>query len=244
MPRTSVTEQGGVRLYFEEAKHSYTDSLGRRYQSVTGLVGKQFEPFDAAGVAAKLAKKRGVTPEEVKKEWEALRDRGTWLHSVCEGMLKSGETPEGRNADENAEIRGAEEMCAYLRAICPEGIEAEKVVFSPEWKVAGTIDILGRKDEKSWVIADWKRVGVLRKEGFDGKMGLTAAAKDIPDCNFGHYSLQLAIYEQILRHEGILPEDAEVERMLLVYTEMSRNWAIERCLDVLDAARVVLDAAK
>lgn len=244
MPRTTVTEYKGLRLYFEEERHSYTDSQGVRYQSVTGLVAKQFEPFDADAVSKKLAAKRGVNPEEIKKEWEAQRDRGTWLHSVCENMLKGEMWPPAANADEADEIWGAQKMVQYVRALCPDGVEAEKVIFSPDWRVAGTIDILGQADEKKWVIGDWKRVSVLRHEGFGGKMGITEAAQNIPDCNFGHYSLQMAMYEAILRHEGMIPEDAEVERMLFVYTELSHNWAIVRCETGLEEAYKILDAAR
>ena len=75
-------------LYFEEKDHRYTDTLGNEYLSVTTLIGKYHETFDAKYWARIKAKEQGKTEKQILKEWDRIKneacDRGTKKHNGIE----------------------------------------------------------------------------------------------------------------------------------------------------------------
>ena len=79
-------------LYFEEKDHRYTDTLGNEYLSVTTLIGKYHETFDAKYWARIKAKEQGKTEKQILKEWDKIKneacDRGTKKHNGIEDAIK------------------------------------------------------------------------------------------------------------------------------------------------------------
>ena len=79
-------------LYFEEKDHRYTDTCGNEYLSVTTLIGKYHEKFDAAYWARRKAKEQGKTEKQILKEWDRIRneacERGTHKHNGIEDAIK------------------------------------------------------------------------------------------------------------------------------------------------------------
>ena len=79
-------------LYFEEKEHKYTDTCGNEYLSVTTLIGKYHEKFDAKYWARIKAKEQGKTEKQILKEWDRIRneacERGTNKHNGIEDAIK------------------------------------------------------------------------------------------------------------------------------------------------------------
>ena len=98
--------------------------------------------------------------------------------------------------------------------------ETEKLVFSPALKIAGSIDLFVTCKDGSYIIYDWKILSKgLSQYGFNNKCGILECTKHIQDSNYWHYALQLQIYEIILKAEGYIPLNADVKRILNVFTD-------------------------
>ena len=79
-------------------------------------------------------------------------------------------------------------------------------------------DILAKtKDE--YAIVDWKYIKELSRKGYS--RGINYATKHLEDSNFNIYSLQLNLYEMILKQDMYIPFDAKVKKILLVYRQES-----------------------
>ena len=242
MPGDKTAKHNGEFIVFEEAGHSYTDSKGVQYTSVTTLVGMGFEPFDAEGVARKKA---GDDWRRLVDEWrengKRAADFGTRLHENCEMQIL------GKIDKMHEPITVEEKICFDLARrkvdslLTDESIakmEPEKLVFSPTLRVAGSIDLLAELKDGSYAIYDWKRILKLSERGFNGKRGVLEATKDLQDSNFWHYALQLRLYEVILKLEGYVPRGAKFKRFLNVVNKESLTTV--EMPDVGDAAKKLL----
>ena len=81
----------------------------------------------------------------------------------------------------------------------------EKIVFSKELEIAGTIDILALdKKTNKYDLIDWKTSKKIEMNSYGGKVGTKIATSNIPDCNYYHYTLQLSLYRYLLeRYYGL-----------------------------------------
>ena len=79
-------------LYFEEADHKYTDSLGNQYLSVTTNIENYCPKFDKKYWLRKKAKERGISERKLEAEWERITkeacERGTATHNGLEDGIK------------------------------------------------------------------------------------------------------------------------------------------------------------
>ena len=222
--KTAPHPSGGyLNITFQELGHLYTDSFGNEYTSSTELVHSAFEPFDAEKTAAAKSARTGVPAQQYIQEWNRNRDdassAGTRLHENCERQIL-GRFPEmHRPADdaERLEFRAAWNEVEKIKSAGFLSLEPEKLIFSPRFRVAGSIDLLVKKAPAHYLILDWKRVKAIKYSGFRNRTGTHPATMHLQDCNFIHYSLQLSIYEQILRLERYIEPFAKVEKWLNVY---------------------------
>ena len=95
----------GEIIYFDDSIHCYFNPLTKKvYQAVTKTVSNCFPKFNVDFVAKKVAAKRGIRPEILKKEWAVNRDQaaafGTRVHKVAEARLIHKEMPEATTAKE------------------------------------------------------------------------------------------------------------------------------------------------
>lgn len=85
---------------------------------------------------------------------------------------------------------------------------AKYKIFKTEWRVIskrlnliGVIDaaftVVGG-DENELFLVDWKRCQNIEFDHPFGKMGRAPPFNVLPDCNFGHYSMQLNVYARII----------------------------------------------
>lgn len=104
-----------------------------------------------------------------------------------------------------------------------EFIEAEKMIFSPELKLSGTVDLIMRnKRTKNICVFDWKTNKKIDKENNWGDFG-KEFLYHLDHCNYNHYSLQLNIYRKLLYREGYGDEFENAEMGLFHITEEQVN---------------------
>ena len=191
-------------LRFDPAAHQYY-LHGQPATSVSSLYKRFFPEFDTERWAAEAARKRGVPAEEVRQEWAARgagsAGAGTALHQQIEAVY-NGAPPIADDAPEFAHFRAFFHDHPHL------------VPFRTEWPIydealllAGTVDLVARQPDGSLAIYDWKRS--KKVVGADGQpLGnhyrpAEGPLRDLPDCAFSRYSLQLNIYQWLLEtHYG------------------------------------------
>lgn len=203
-------------LEFDEVAHKYK-SNGKELTSVTKLINKYTEDFDAGEIIDKMFKKSvteelyigpkreyiGMTKEQIKETWDINRISksayGTWIHNEAE---KIGDfiTGKGENSDyitpELNQVRKFFEKEGF------EIVEQELRVFSEELGVAGTVDLLLKKDDL-YYIYDWKTNSSKDLSEIDNKFGKTLKEPltNVPYTKFWTYALQMSVYRYILETE-------------------------------------------
>lgn len=235
---TKAKHPRGLGITFTEEDHSYVDEYGVEYTSGTTLVHRGFEAFDAQRAAEAKSAKTGVPASEYLREWDAKREEasrnGTRMHENCENQIlgRYDKLHAPQDDAERVEFRAAWGEVERIRAGGFERLEPEKIIFSPRFRVSGSIDLLCTRGGGRYLILDWKRVKGIEYGGFRGKTGTHIATRHLADCNFVHYSLQLSIYEQILRLEGYIEPDAEVDKWLNVYCGSKGVFEHVHCADL------------
>lgn len=80
------------RIYFDEPSHTYTDSRGNVYTSVTTLLGKYHNKFDKRKWLKIKSAELGVSERELEKQWADITEescvRGTAQHGYLEDGIK------------------------------------------------------------------------------------------------------------------------------------------------------------
>lgn len=219
-----IVEHCGIKMYFYPDEHLYIDSNGMEYDSVTSVIDESFPKCDSEGMAKAKSEKTGVDYRVYLEEWNVLKENaakeGTRLHEIAEKVVRH----EGKGV-----VKTRVESLLYenIKSIVEMMekryfLEAEKIIFSPKYKIAGMVDVLGTR-EGEFAIFDWKRIRSLyrssTKYGFQGVM----------DCNFMRYSLQTCMYSQILKCEGYIPLDSKVKKFLLVRDEYTSSFNVVCC---------------
>ena len=221
MPGSTKVSHNGVDMIFTEADHSYIDSLSARYVSVTTLVGMGFAKFDSVRIAKAKAAREGGDYKELVNAWAEIGKKaagsGTRLHENCENqilgrpeLMHKPETPE-----EQIKFKYASDIVGSLLKD-PKNIkfEPEKLVFSPKFHIAGSVDLLVHHDDGTFTIYDWKNVKEIKQSAFMDKVGIIDATSKIPDSSYWHYALQLQLYEIILKIEEYIPKKAKCRRII------------------------------
>lgn len=248
-PRTATHPQG-QEIEFHPEPHDYLLD-GEKLTSVTTVIHRFFPRFDAEAVARKKAAREGGSFEALLEQWARKRDEaalfGTKAHFMADAILQTGDP---QAADEWAESPREQ---AYLRAIqealvriekAYEVVESEKIVFSPQLRIAGTVDLLLRsRASGEYVVADWKTNRELKFQSYGQEMGL-GICSHLANCNFIHYSLQISAYSELLASEGYLTENQSVRGVLLHLAEKPGGLVVcdyVKTKDLRPEARAILN---
>lgn len=193
-------------LGFDEKSHVYAkDETGNsEYISVTTLI-ERFFPFDLKRYIERKAEEENRTEEDILDEYLLMRDeaaeKGTYLHNQIESFLKKAEFDSDSKEFElflefyNKEIK-ARNLLFF---------DAERMIFSDKYNVAGTIDCLFKKENKDeYVMLDWKRSKKLIIDGRPRIFGYGYALSELSsldNSSFNRYCLQQNIYKHIAETE-------------------------------------------
>lgn len=193
-------------LGFDEKSHVYAkDETGNsEYISVTTLI-ERFFPFDLKRYIERKAEEENRTEEDVLDEYLLMRDeaaeKGTFLHNQIENFLKK--TKFDQDSKEFALF-----LDFYNKEIKERNLvffDAEKMIFSDKYNVAGTIDCLFKKESNDeYVMLDWKRSKKLIIDGRPRIFGYGYALSELntlDNSSFNRYCLQQNIYKLIAETE-------------------------------------------
>ena len=187
------------RIILNNENHSYILSNQPEFKfiSVTTFIEKFFAGFDPESVANKLinnySKYSNFSVSELISKWKAAADHGTKVHTEIEQWIRSGVEPnelKAKNGKEWLRVKFDKSDVTFFPEI---------IVYSEELSIAGTIDLI-TQNKKTGVydIYDWKTSKKIEMRSFGNKRGTHAVTKEIMDCNFYHYSLQMSLYRYIL----------------------------------------------
>ena len=128
-----------------------------------------------------------MTAEELLAEWRKRADYGTYVHEEIENYINDKTKPEDRKS-----LRAVQWLNGY-KMQSSFNLLSEKIIYSKELKLAGSIDLLLHdKKTAEYTIIDWKTSRKIDTSAFRHKTGNQEATRDLEDCNFNHYSLQLS----------------------------------------------------
>ena len=208
----------GGTLYFNEVSHAYWDSLGNEcYESVTSLINFYTPEFDAKATSERVALRRGVRPDEVLTEWEdkaeRARDLGTRVHAHQEALaLGKRPTTHPMNAHEAGIFESGAKAVLGMRRLGFEVVATEMMIALPNDCIAGMIDFLLKKGSDYYIL-DWKTNAVIRDANQYGTK-MCAPFGHLDHCELITYSIQLSMYEYILKHEWYIPDTATCHRVI------------------------------
>ena len=185
-------------IKFDEASHSYT-LKGRNLKPVSYVLKDFQEPFDEKKMSALVAKKKGISVQEVLADWHKKRDDscalGTKAHLFAENYVK---TREGNptNGQEKAMQTYLDKIPYYVVPLC-----TELQMYSEKWGIAGTADLMFYDTKNDSIeLRDYKTNGDLFKN-YKGKR-LLAPFDDLEDSPFNKYQLQLSMYQILFEQTG------------------------------------------
>ena len=229
-----------ARIQFNEEEHSYAiDGTKKGWVSCTQFLHNFFGHFDPDATIKKMmsspnwikSKYFGKTAEEIKGEWNAsgaeASAAGTRMHLDIEHFYNSSElSVDSMKRDDNWEPNLSDEWTMFMKYQDKIGsnmapFRTEWLVFYEDIKVAGSIDMLYKKQDGKFAIYDWKRAKEIKVENkYQSGLGPVA---HLPDTNYWHYSLQLNVYRMILKLNYNMDVD---ELALVILHPINKNWRV------------------
>lgn len=235
-------------IAFDEETHKYIhpkDETGNaEYISVTKLI-ERFFPFDLKRYIEKKAEEEDRTEEDVLIEYLMIRDeaaeKGTFLHNQIENFLKGNEFDSDSKEFELF-------LNFYDKEIKKRDItffDAEKMIYSGKYNVAGTIDCLFKKnDTNEYIMLDWKRSKKLIVDGRPRIFGFGYALSELSNLDnssYYRYCLQQNIYKHIVENEFSI----KISSMkLVVLHENYADYHVVNVPEMLKETKIILNSIK
>ena len=248
------------KFYEEPHVYTYIDDNGKEIEistSVTSLIEEYTNYFDKDKVAEIKAKKEGISKQELLDKWEYDNNfsctKGTITHAYNEYLWQDKIYEyDKENIIEKFGQDVIEPIWPKLKKICDSfynkfkdnliPIGLEQVIGSIDYDIAGTIDFLAySKKLDAIVIIDYKTNKEIKKKSFNNERMLSPL-NDLMDCNYYHYSLQLAIYKYILEHETKLK--VYPKKWLVWINENNDDFKLYECVELDEIAKELLESRK
>tara|TARA_B100001142_G_scaffold305352_1_gene334244 strand:+ start:248 stop:1012 length:765 start_codon:yes stop_codon:yes gene_type:complete len=202
------THERDTHIRFQEKGHKYFIDGKTGFTSVTTLVHKAFEPFNADKIIDKMmaspswpeSKYFGKTKPEIKKMWkdngQEAAKMGTAMHSMFEYHYNNIHPEKIEQYKDTLEYSYFKNFIEDHPDLVP--YRTEWNVFYEELAMTGSIDFVVLNPDGSVSILDWKRCKKIEKYNNFGKRCLVKGLEHIHDANFWHYCLQLNLYKLTL----------------------------------------------
>lgn len=229
-----------MSIIFKEESHQYfnTDN-GREYLSGTKFL-HLFEPeFDSYSISKRVAEKEGKTQQEVLNEWKETSriacEQGTKIHAIMENYIKF------EDIDSNYDVLYKTfKKCVGKDYNYAEAIHSERLLWSHEFEIAGTADLLIDHKNNEFSIGDFK---TNKKIEFYSSFGnrMKEPVSHLSQCQHNLYALQLSLYAYMyskltgrrLRHA-----------FLMHCNDISKGWTYIPCNAMLYEVRYMLEYYK
>ncbi len=189
-------------IFLEEENHTYTLlNSNIKFKSVTEFINTFFTPFDEEKISQKLSgygKYLNMSSQDILKEWEHRRTRGTLVHKEIENFINTDCKIIDKDKLDLKSLQGIN----FLKRKCiskDNYLFSEVKIYSEKLKLAGTIDLMlyNKKRNRIYLI-DWKTNIEIKTKGY--KKGIHPATNMIDDCSFNRYNLQLSLYQHMLEN--------------------------------------------
>lgn len=183
--------------------------------SVTSIISKLKQPFEAEKIAEKSSKNKrskwfGMTKQEILDAWKAESERainvGNWYHNQREEDILELETIErhGKVIPIMHPLSDSEGLKVAPNQRLSDGMYPEHFVYMKSLGLCGQSDLVEVVDGAVH-ITDYKTNKEIRSESYKDWEGLSQKmnhpVSHLDDCNLNHYNLQLSIYlYMILKH--------------------------------------------
>lgn len=219
-------------LQFNEAEHRYNVN-GLELHSVTKTIEHKFcKEFDLETISANYAKKHNRTQEDVKKEWKEINEeaceRGNTVHNFAEDYL-NGKIEKLSEPQQIAALEWINNLPPHYIFVC-----AELRMYLIELGLAGTADLIYVNAKNGRIIiADWKTNKDIDKRF--ANQTLKTPFDDIADSPFGHYKLQLSMYQLFLEAKGF-----KVDDRILIWLKMDGTYEERRLEDLSNRLKLAL----
>ena len=185
-------------IHLNEEDHVYTlDDSNIEFISVTTYISDFFEKFDQLKIAERLSrtspKYSHLSAEEIISDWNGMRDYGTLVHKEIEDHINN--TAPASDVKAKNGIQWLQNFLENKNC----DVYVEKIIFSEELRLAGTMDVLIKlNDSDEYIIIDWKTNKKIDTRSFNNKMGTHPITSNIEDCKYNVYAFQLSLYRYIL----------------------------------------------
>lgn len=193
-------------VYLEPIEHVYIHrDTGARYRSVTTTLSSIEPHFDTEGVSMAIARQRDDDPnknpiyigwnqDQILDYWKELNDTaneyGTFVHESIETYLLKHKWWFPKDPLQQAAIAG------YDSLEVDEGrmMYPERIMFSEEYELAGTADLIIDIDDVYFDCGDWKTNKAFHYWNPYGNETLLKPFDHLQNCQYSIYTLQLSIY--------------------------------------------------
>lgn len=186
-------------LEFKEEEHKYLFESKPIKISVSGLIKNYYEPFDTYNISLRIAKRDGITQEEVIKGWDDEGQKG--INTGNKAHLFGEVYPFNKHLEPNTKF---DEAIIKFWNDLPQHIVPvimELRMFHKKFMFAGTADILLYNTiTETFIIGDYKTNKDLFKN-FRGKKMLQPF-NELYDSPFSKYQLQLSYYQILFEQTG------------------------------------------
>lgn len=223
--------------------------------SVTGLLGKYKEKFEADKWAAIKAEKIGTSPEELKKEWKQNNlystHRGTILHNYIENYYNNKIVPYNKEEverdlgrDEHNRLRDEIQLLVKqfknFYADTPDILPLKKEFVVGDiagTKICGMVDLIAYNTRNdTFEIYDYKTNKEIKFTS-KFKKQLLPPLDDVDECEFNTYSLQLNIYKYFIEKYTKI----KIEKLYIVWFNIkNENYQLIPLLDMQDKVELIL----
>lgn len=195
-------------VFLEPIEHKYHHRVtGKIYKSVTTTLASIEPHFDAEGVSLAITKQLdtlkqeryiGLNQQQILDYWQMLNDEaniyGTKVHDIVERYLLADKwyfPPE--NADGVFEQKVID---GYNLLKIDEGraMWPERILFSEEYELAGTSDLIIDIDDVFFDVGDYKTNRVFNFYNPFGFETLHKPFDHLQSCQWSIYCLQLSVY--------------------------------------------------
>lgn len=230
-------------VYLDHETHTYIHKETKEvYPSVTTILSKIKEPFDGKRIASNIVKQsddrknpkyKGLNQQQILDLWKQggkeAADYGTKIHGYLEDYLLG-------NPIESQEAQGVIESFKLINPIKSNSVYPERIVYSSEYKLAGTADVV-EDDYKMINVWDFKTNKGIDYVNNYGKW-LKPPVSYLSDCGYNVYSLQLSIYAFMLQ----LETGKKIGRLGIIWYDKGINkFSIIPVAYMLREAKAVLD---
>jgi hypothetical protein len=191
-------------VYLEPIEHKYFHKeTGKKYTSVTTIIGMVEPEFDAEAVSNAIAHQPdstkneiyiGMNQTQILDYWQMLNDvaneYGTYVHETLEKYLLENKWWFPKDPLQKKVIQ------AYNDLGVDEGIHVwpERIMFSEEYELAGTGDLCIDIDDVFFDIGDWKTNRVFNYYNPYGYETLLKPFDHLQNCQHSIYTIQLSTY--------------------------------------------------